>query len=240
MRVSGQLPDARVRPALSLQRWEHLTFVHWRYPAEVLWPFVPRGLALQVLDGDAWVGLTPFVLGGLRVPGVPPVPRWSTFVEINLRTYVTDARHDGVLFLRVHCARRAVVALFRAGLGLPYGYVPGVAGATAGQATYAAAGTRGEVEVGAPLAPDGLVASLTGRWSAFTRHAGAVWRIPVEHDPWPLHQARLVSLRTDLFARAGLPDPVGDAVVHFSPGVHVRIGAPRPAAVLPHRSTAPL
>lgn len=40
-------------------------------------------------------------------------------------TYVSDGEHDGVLFLRVLCARRLVAGAFRAGLGLPYGCSPG-------------------------------------------------------------------------------------------------------------------
>jgi uncharacterized protein YqjF (DUF2071 family) len=233
--MSGRVPDQRVRPALSLQRWDHITFVHWRYPAATLEPFVPAGLGLQILDGSAWVGLTPFLLGGLRVPGVPPVPGWSSFAETNLRTYVTDGRHDGVLFLRVHCARRLVTAAFRLGLGLPYVHVPGSVSTHGGTTTYSAVGTRVVVTAGPPVEPDPLVASLTGRFAAFARHAGLVWRIPVEHPPWPLAGARLVRLRTDMLARAGLPEPAGDPLVHFSSGVETRVGPPRPA----RRAAAP-
>ncbi|WP_425953437.1 YqjF family protein [Xylanimonas sp. McL0601] len=236
--MSGCLPDERVRPALSLQRWERITFVHWRYPVRALEPFVPAGLELQQLDGAAWVGFTPFVLSGLRVPGFPPVPRWSTFAEVNLRTYVTDGRRDGVLFLRVHCARRLVTAAFRAGLGLPYVHVPGTLSTRGSTTTYSAAGARVVVTAGTRVDADPLVASLTGRWSAFTRHAGLLWRIPIEHPPWPLHEARLGHLHTDMFHAAGLPEPASRPLVHYSSGVDTRIGAPRLAARAPASSSA--
>ncbi len=216
-----------MRLALSLQRWAHLTFLHWRFPADALRPWVPPGLELQRLDGSAWVGMTPFVLADLRAPGLPPVPGWSTFAETNLRTYVTDGKRDGVLFLRVHCARRLVADGFRAGLGLPYVHVPGRVRRESGTTTFEAPGTRVVTVVGDAVEPDPLVGSLTGRWSAFSHHLGVLWRIPVDHQPWPLHQARTTRLTTDLFHRAGLPDPVGPPLVHWSPGVDVRIGAPR-------------
>jgi uncharacterized protein YqjF (DUF2071 family) len=225
--VSGRFPDQPVRTALSVQRWERLTFVHWRYPADVLRPRLPRGLELQTHDGSAWVGLTPFVMAGLRPPVLPAVPGWSTFAETNLRTYVTDGRHDGVWFMRVHCARRLVVAAFRAGLGLPYDYVPGTVGTQRGTTTYIMGRTRVTVDVGDAIEPDSLVDALTGRWSAYTRHLGLLWRVPVEHEPLPVRDARLLALRTDLFERADLPEPVGDPMVHFSPGVHTRVGGPR-------------
>ena len=231
--MSGRTPDEHVRPAASLQRWERIAFVHWRYPPRALQPFVPPGLELQQLDGAAWVGFTPFLLSGLRVPGMPPVPRWSTFAETNLRTYVTDGTHDGVLFLRVHCANPLVAAAFRLGLGLPYVDVAGKVTVQGSTTTYDAAGTHVVVESGLPLDPDPLTASLTGRWSAFSRHAGLVWRVPVEHQPWPLRKAHLLHLETDMLERAGLPLPRGGALVHYSPGVDARIGPPRPAARAP-------
>ena len=212
-----------------MQRWESVAFVHWRYPAEQLRARLPRGLGLQTFDGSAWVGLTPFVLAGLRLPGLPAVPGWSSFAETNLRTYVTDGEHDGLWFLRVHCARRLVVAGFRGGLGLPYGYVPGSVSARTGATTYRMRRTEVAVEAGPRIEPDSLIDSLMGRWSAFTWHLGQLWRVPVEHEPWPLHGARLLTLRTDIAQRAGLPDPVGDPMVHYSPGVGVRIGAPHRA-----------
>jgi len=225
--MSGRVPDQPVHLALSLQRWEHLTFVHWRYPPAALTALVPPGLRLQLLDGSAWVGLTPFALGDLRVPVLPPVPGWSTFAETNLRTYVTDGRRDGVLFLRVHCARRLVTAGFRAGLGLPYAFVRGAVRPGRGTTTYEAPGTRVVTEIGDPLEPDPLVASLTGRWSAFSHHLGALLRVPVEHEAWPLHDARVSRVTTDLFRKSGIPDPRGEPLVHWSPRVDVRIGPPR-------------
>ncbi|WP_125778315.1 YqjF family protein [Antribacter gilvus] len=228
--MSGRLPDEPVRRPLNLQRWEHLAFVHWRYPADTLRRVVPAGLEVQELDGSAWLGLVPFRLAGLRAPGLSAVPRFSTFAELNLRTYVSDGEHDGVLFLRILCSRRVVVGLLRAGLGLPYVYSPGRVRTTTDATSYEAEGTSALVAVGPEGEPDGLVTSLTGRWSVFTPHLGRLWRVPVEHQPWPLHRARLDHLSTSLPADAGLPLPDGEPLVHWSPGVDVRVGAPRPAA----------
>jgi uncharacterized protein len=228
--MSGRLPDALVRRPMSLQRWEHVAFVHWRYPASELRRFVPAGLEVHEVDGSAWVGFVPFLFARLRAPGLPAVPGWSTFAELNLRTYVSDGEHDGVLFLRVLCARRLVVGTFRAGLGLPYVYSPGWVERTADATSYEATGTHALVVVGTQVEPDALVTSLTGRWSTFTRHLGRLWRVPVEHQPWPLHRARLERLSTSMLTDAGLPPPEGQPMVHWSPGVDVRLGAPRAAA----------
>ena len=49
----------------------------------------------------------------------------------------------------------------------------------------------------------------------------------VEHEPWPLQQATLVSLEETVRRAAGLPDDTAPPLVHYSPGVRVRVGAPR-------------
>jgi uncharacterized protein YqjF (DUF2071 family) len=42
-----------------------------------------------------------------------------------------------------------------------------------------------------------------------------------------LHSAELLHLDDTLVTAAGLPSPVGDPVVMWSPGVDVRVGLPR-------------
>ena len=49
----------------------------------------------------------------------------------------------------------------------------------------------------------------------------------VDHEPRPLHRARLVEGDDSLAAAAALPRPECDPVVLWSPGVEVRIGRPR-------------
>ena len=45
------------------QTWEHLLFAHW--PVDGL--DVPPGLELDRFDGQAWLGITPFRVSGLRL-----------------------------------------------------------------------------------------------------------------------------------------------------------------------------
>jgi hypothetical protein len=47
--------------------------VHWRVPAAALRPLVPAPLAIDTFDGDAFVGIVPFTMRGVR-------PRWSPAV----------------------------------------------------------------------------------------------------------------------------------------------------------------
>jgi uncharacterized protein YqjF (DUF2071 family) len=50
------------------------------------------------------------------------------------------------------------------------------------------------------------------------------------HEPWPLQRAKPVRVNDGLIQAAGLPAPVGEPLVHYSPSVKVRIGWPAEVA----------
>src|SRR3954469_1338540 len=81
------------------QSWVDLLFAHWRVDLAALKAVVPDRLPIDTFDGDAWVGVTPFVVRGLRLRGSPPPPVLSQFPEINVRTYVSVGGRPGIYFL---------------------------------------------------------------------------------------------------------------------------------------------
>lgn len=227
-----------VRHPVLEQRWEALTFVHWRYDAEQVQALLPPGLTVERYDGAAWVGLVPFrmVVGPPRAP-VPPY--LGRFCETNVRTYVRDERgRSGVWFLSLDAGRLAAVLGGRAAFGLPYFWSElslhedgtRVAYATDRRWPGPRAGSRLVVQVGAELGPGELGERdhwLTARWRLFGLRRGRLLHAEVEHEPWPLRRAEVVRYDDDLLPAAGLPRPVGEPLVHFSPGVSARASRPR-------------
>src|SRR5699024_3908215 len=109
-----------VRFPVNLQTWKFLTFLHWAYDPATVQALVPNDLTVQQWDGRTWVGITPFRMADVRVPGLPPLPGWNAFPELNLRTYVrTEAGRDGIWFLSLLVPRLSFVAAARS-IGLPY------------------------------------------------------------------------------------------------------------------------
>ena len=70
--------------AVMRQRWARLAFLHWRVAPEEVQRLLPTGLTLDTFDGEAWVGLVPFVVTGARPALLPPVPGLSRFDEVNV------------------------------------------------------------------------------------------------------------------------------------------------------------
>ena len=103
------------------QRWRWLTFLHWRYESNIIRSLLPRQLELDNWDGAAWIGLTPFLLTGLRLPRGPSLPWLSQFPETNVRTYVRGPKGErGVWFFTLEAGRLAAVLGARALYCLPY------------------------------------------------------------------------------------------------------------------------
>jgi len=217
-------------------QWNWISFIHWRYPVAVVQPMVPAGLTVETFDGSAWIGLTPFLMEGVRAPGVPAVPWLSRFPEINVRTYVRDGRgRSGIWFLSLDAARLPAVLAARASYRLPYFWSDMAVRVSDGRLGYRSrrrlplrrARCHAEVALGAPLdepARDQLAHFLTARFRLFTVIAGRLAAAEAEHDDWPLHHGELRRLDQNLVQSAGLPPPIGSPLVHASAGVPVRIG----------------
>jgi uncharacterized protein YqjF (DUF2071 family) len=228
----------RVERPVMRQRWERLTFLHWPYDPAVIQRLLPDGLRVDLYDGLAWVGLVPFFMR-VRTPGDHAVPWVSNFCETNVRTYVRDrAGQAGIWFLSLDAARAGAVAVARASYGLPYFWssmrlsrdgrdvsyhcrrrVPGPRGAV----------SEVRVRIGNPYDAAGLGDRdhfLTARWRLYSVFAGQMLSARAEHQPWPLYRAKALAVGDGLIPAAGLPAPAGDPLVHYSPGVDVRIGMP--------------
>jgi uncharacterized protein YqjF (DUF2071 family) len=234
--MAGAVPEEEVpRPAVH-QSWRDMTFLHWRFDPGDIAELLPDGLKPDVRDGTAWVGLTPLSICNFRLPLTPAIPGLSSFPETNLRTYVLgpDGR-DGVWFFTLEVDSLATTIAARLGFGAPYRLAGMSVEWHSGDVRYQSR-RRTDPGVGhditaRPGSPrqdtDDLDHWLTGRWRAWTTIAGRLADVPVQHQPWPLWGCEVVALEENLFVDVGLPPPHGDPLVHFSPGVDVRLGAPR-------------
>ncbi|WP_262387013.1 DUF2071 domain-containing protein [Streptomyces sp. TRM49041] len=235
--MTSRSPGGPVRFPLLYARWTTQTFVHWRYPPGAVQALLPPGVAVEVYDGAAWVGFTPFVMAEVRPPGVP-ASRWATFPETNLRTYVRgpDGR-AGVWFLDIEAGSSLTLAA-RAAAGVPYHWADLGVGRHGDTVVYAGSRRGGGpsyglvVRPGEPLRPSEPDVWLTSRWRAYSHRLGLVWETPIRHEPWSLSSAAVEELRETLTAAVGLPAPGGEPLVHYSREVRdVRIGLPRPQQV---------
>ena len=228
--MSGVLPEEHIARPVAFQRWREVTFVHWAYEPEVVERFVPAPLVADTFADRAWVGLTLFAVEGARAASVLPVPTMVDYLETNLRTYVRapDGR-DVVLFLALDVGSPTVAAVGRL-TSLPHYWSEMAVNADEGPRYHGRRRVGGTAEYDvrvAPAAPvddDELATFLTGRWRALTAISGRIVSFNVEHQPWPLQHASILSCSETVRAAAGLPISTLEPIGHYAAGVDVRIG----------------
>jgi len=233
--ISADPPPWAHRTVLR-QRWAELAYFHWPYDPDVVRPLLPAGLRVDTHDGVAWVGLIPFEMRDVRFGPTPPVPWVSSFIEINVRTYVIDALgRRAVWFFSLDVPRSAVVAVARTAFSLPYCWA---------RADHVVDGDvhRYEMTRRWPRAssccaemrfrvgervPDDEVSSLdhflSARWALCTTRRDTLLHGRVHHRRWPLHAVDDVHIDQDVIQAAGLPAPCGEPHARYSPGVDVDI-----------------
>ncbi|HLW77089.1 MAG TPA: DUF2071 domain-containing protein [Bryobacteraceae bacterium] len=211
------------------QTWRRLTFLHWPYEPSVVQALLPSGLEVDTFADTAWVGLVPFEIHNLRSV--------RHFPETNVRTYVIGP--DGsraVWFFSLDAARLAAVIGARVAYHLPY--VWATMRATLENATIRYRSRRKwphaihpvsdiVVKPGERYRPDELGERdhfLTARYRLYSRVRDKLAFAQVEHEPWPLARATLVSLNQNLIEAVSLPSPRGAPLVHYCEQLDVKIG----------------
>lgn len=190
-------------PWVLRQTWSNLLFAHWPMPAEVVRATLPAGLPLDTYEGEAWLSIVPFAMRDVRPRGLPTVPRLSSFLELNLRTYVTREGRPGVYFYSLDASNPIAVAVARRFFRLPYfnarmemrqeGDAFSYLSAREAQwgvpsgvftARYRPTGPTADVARGS------LEEWLTARYCFYTTDSrGDLYRCEIQHAPWPLQPA---------------------------------------------------
>ena len=223
------------------QRWHDVLFAHWSLPPVRLRGLVPPQMELDTFDGKAWVGLVAFRMSGIRLRGLPPVPRLSSFPELNLRTYVRVGDRAGVHFLSLDGDSRLGVTVARRWFRVPYYRAKASldrqddaihytcrrqhkgAPAVRFKGSYAPVGDIRRVEAGT------LAHWLVERYCLFTLDArGRIIVGEIHHPPWEVREARLQARENTMGAGVGLELAATPEHVVFSPEQEAVFWPPRP------------
>jgi uncharacterized protein len=204
------------------QTWDDLLFAHWPVSADAVRALLPAGLEVDERDGSAWLGVTPFVVTGLRAHGLLPLPRASSFRELNVRTYVSRDGKPGIWFFSLDASSQLAVAAARLLYRLPYFHADILFRrrgtrimfdsardeGTAFSASYEPKGTA------AAPSPGTLEEFLTERYCLYVEHGGRLHRADIHHRPWPLQPVD-ADIQLNTMPPASLPLD-GEPLFHYS------------------------
>jgi hypothetical protein len=172
---------------------------------------------------------------------LPPVPKVSTFPELNVRTYVTYGGKPGIWFVSLDAASRLAVAAARRFYGLPYFHadmaieparqafsfrserVDSRGHAAAFSARYEPHGDRVEAPAGS------LEAFLVERYCLYSiAEGGEVLRADIHHPPWRICPAA-VEIAENTMPPPGIELPDEQPLAHYAARQDVLIWGPRAA-----------
>jgi uncharacterized protein YqjF (DUF2071 family) len=225
-------------PWIMAQVWHDLLFAHWPFAPEVIRSLVPLALELDTFKGQAWLGVVPFRMSGVRLRGTPALPYLSAFPELNVRTYVTHGNRPGVWFFSLDAANFAAVMGARLWFHLPYFHanmklvekdgwisyssqrIHRGAPEAAFKAKYRATGKVFEADRGT------LDHWLTERYCLYANFSRRIYRSEIHHRPWQLQTAESEIAMNSMTAPLNVVLPHIPPLLHFAKFQDVRVWAP--------------
>ena len=189
---------------------------------------IPEALQLDTFRDMAWVAITPFRMSGVRPIALPPIPFASDFPELNVRTYVRHGAHAGVFFFSLDAASALAVRAARMATGLPY-YHARMGCSRAGTEVRYRSSRRKRGELAAEFVatyrptgsvfraePQSLEHWLTERYCLFVMRGPKLYRLDIEHEPWPLQPASAEIQRNTMDEANGIALPATAPHVLYS------------------------
>jgi uncharacterized protein YqjF (DUF2071 family) len=230
LRVQEHRPwPIRRFPWAMTQTWSKLLFAHWPVPLEMLRPLIPAHLTLDTFEGQAWVGVVPFVMSDVRFRMLLPIPGTTTFLELNVRTYVTCEGKPGVWFFSLDASNPLAVEAARLGFHLPYFHASMSIDTTANRVLYRSQRKDKRTNAGVLKAeyqpvgdiyssqPGSLDHFLTERYCLYSvSKRGVIYRADIHHLPWPLQRAE-ATLEVNTVTNAfGITLPDVPPLLHYA------------------------
>jgi uncharacterized protein len=178
-------------------------------------------------------------MAGVHARGLPEVPGTNEFLELNVRTYVTNGTRPGVWFFSLDCENPLAVRGARVGFSLPYFDAKTQSLETNSGFDYSSTRThrgeptatfRAKYEPSAeimPSTPGTLEHWLTERYCLYAkRPTGQVIRGEILHQPWPLQACKVEILENTLCDSLGLNLPAKPVLAHFAKRLEVHAWLP--------------
>jgi uncharacterized protein len=214
--------------------WKHLLFAHWPVDPDIVRPMIPPGLTLETWDGKAWIGVVPFLMVETRPRFSPDIPGFSTFPELNVRTYVTAEGKPGVWFFSLDAANALAVWGARTFFHLPY-YNAEMSEHKRPDDTIEYRSHRthkgaNPAEFRGSYRPtdnvyysvrDSFEYFLTERYCLYSAHKNKVYRADIHHLQWPLQPAEASIEINTMTQASGIDIPEMPPLLHYAEYIEV-------------------
>ncbi len=224
------------KPWVMKQVWRDLLFLHWKVNRDLLQSKIPYPLELDLFENQAWIGIVPFRMEGIRPRLFPALPWISAFPELNVRTYITYKGKPGVWFFSLDAGNPLAVEIARTFFHLPYFNAEMICEKKENQIQYFSKrkDKRGEdacLEMSYKPTSEIYFAQkgnlehwLTERYSLYASNKkGNIFRGDIHHLPWSLQKAEANIIQNTMGIAHGITLPDEKPILHFIDKLEVGI-----------------
>ncbi|KIL73346.1 YqjF family protein [Bacillus badius] len=211
---------------LMTQVWSNVLFMHWPIQPEALKGVFPPSLQIDLYDHTAWVGLVPFQVSNMRFHGLPSIPLFRSFLQLNVRTYVTHQGIPGVYFFSLDVNHLPSVVGARLFYLLPFRQSKMAATLNDScrfQSSYSFGQEEEELDVcytplSSPYSADKGTFDYwaTERYCIFTSRGNKLYRGDIHHTRWSLQKADATFFRNTMAPFLPANHWNEQPIVHFS------------------------
>lgn len=198
------------KPFLTAE-WRKLINLTFEVHPEMLTPYLPKGVELALINGNAHVSLVAFDFLDTKVLGFP-IPFHINFPEINLRFYVKHEGNIGVVFIKEFVPKFMIAKVARWSYNEPYSAIP-----MRSEVVYSE-GTPGRIAVAHNFKKDGRAMSIKveaenvpfipnpdslehyfkeHEWGFGQTRSGTTLKYRVEHPIWEAYPVKSAKLDVD-------------------------------------------
>jgi uncharacterized protein YqjF (DUF2071 family) len=174
---------------------EDVVFAHWRVGLDEIARLLPPDLPLDTYDGSAWLGLVACRLTGVRLRGLPPVPRLA-FRQLEIRAYVDLDDRPGMWLCSIDASNPLLVEAAKRAHRLPAYRARIVERVDSAGGLYDVRRDGLEFAIryraeGAESSPEPgtLEHFLTERYCVYTADGGRLYRAELHHPRWRVQPA---------------------------------------------------
>ncbi|MCE2982482.1 MAG: DUF2071 domain-containing protein [Parachlamydia sp.] len=217
------------------QKWRRMLFLDWEFDHETIQKTLPPGLTVDTFEGKAYLSIVAFNMEGVKPKLFPSIPGLSNFTEINVRTYVYDAKGvPGVWFYSLDANQYIAVQMARQFFSLPYRYSKIASTTTSNGKVNMACQVEGSHAISEftyqgtgnffMSVPGTLDFFLTERYVLFANQINQIRTGRVHHKPYPLSQVNVEKWDSLLLESDGFESPHRPPErMRYSSGVDVEV-----------------
>lgn len=208
-------------PWMMSQEWHDVLFLHWPVSPDVVSEHIPSELKLDLYNNKAWVSLVFFRVKRNRPRFIPFLPGMNSFLQLNVRTYVTHKGRVGVHFFNLDADHPFVVKMMLVTNFLPYRYAK-MSLKRDKRGFFIHSNEKNSHETlmttfqpNAMLIEKGpLELWLTERYHLWTKVKDNLFRIDISHSPWLLQSVNGTILKNTMAFSTSLTEDSPKA--HYS------------------------